>query len=85
MIKERLGATPLVMQLPVGAESEFAGCVDLLKMKALIWQAENLGAEVGTKSISRPISPIVRRKCATQLVETAVESRRSGNGSLPGR
>ncbi len=55
MIKERLGATPLVMQLPVGAESEFAGCIDLLEMKALIWQSENL-ALPGTLSTSRPIS-----------------------------
>jgi elongation factor G len=45
MIKSRLGATPLVMQLPIGAESEFAGVVDLMKMKALIWKSENLGAE----------------------------------------
>jgi elongation factor G len=44
MIKKRLGCTPLVMQLPVGAESDFAGVVDLLEMKALIWQSENLGA-----------------------------------------
>jgi elongation factor G len=44
MIKTRLGANALVMQLNVGAESEFAGVIDLLKMKALIWQAENLGA-----------------------------------------
>src|SRR5690606_8997277 len=44
MIKTRLGAKPLVMQLPVGAESEFAGVVDLIKMKALIWRDESLGA-----------------------------------------
>ena len=45
MIKKRLGATPLVLQIPVGAESEFAGLVDLLKMKALIWRDESLGAQ----------------------------------------
>ncbi|MBV6657952.1 MAG: elongation factor G [Devosiaceae bacterium] len=44
MIEERLGATPVVMQLPVGAESEFAGIVDLVEMKALIWRDETLGA-----------------------------------------
>ncbi len=44
MIKKRLGATPLVLQLPVGAETEFAGLVDLIKMKALIWRDESLGA-----------------------------------------
>ena len=45
MIKERLGAKPLVVQLPIGAENEFAGVVDLIEMKALIWKSENLGAE----------------------------------------
>ena len=44
MIKERLAAKPLCLQLPIGAESEFAGCIDLLTMKALIWESENLGA-----------------------------------------
>ena len=45
MIKERLGAKPLVIQLPIGAENEFAGVVDLIEMKALVWKSENLGAE----------------------------------------
>ncbi|MEE9314174.1 MAG: elongation factor G, partial [Rhizobiaceae bacterium] len=45
MIKERLGAIPLVVQLPIGAENEFAGVVDLIEMNALIWKSENLGAE----------------------------------------
>ncbi|MEM6539481.1 MAG: elongation factor G, partial [Pseudomonadota bacterium] len=44
MIEERLGAAPVVMQLPVGAENEFAGIVDLIEMKALIWRDETLGA-----------------------------------------
>ncbi|MTI15694.1 elongation factor G [Rhodobacteraceae bacterium RKSG542] len=44
MIEKRLGANPLVVQLPVGAESDFAGVVDLLQMKALIWRGEDLGA-----------------------------------------
>jgi len=45
MIKKRLGATPVVMQLPIGAESEFAGVVDLIEMNALVWKSEALGAE----------------------------------------
>ena len=45
MIKERLGAKPVVVQLPVGAESEFKGVVDLIEMKALIWRDETLGAQ----------------------------------------
>ena len=45
MIKERLGAKPLVMQIPVGIESSLQGVVDLVKMKAIIWKNEDLGAE----------------------------------------
>ncbi|RFU37237.1 elongation factor G [Actinomadura logoneensis] len=40
MIKDRLNATPLVMQLPIGAEADFKGVVDLVTMKALLWNAE---------------------------------------------
>lgn len=45
MIKDRLGATPLVLQLPWGAEENFMGVIDLLNMKAVIWEDETLGAE----------------------------------------
>ena len=45
MIEERLGATPLVVQLPVGVEARYAGAVDLISMKALLWKDETLGAE----------------------------------------
>ena len=43
-IIDRLGATPVCLQLPIGAENDFAGVVDLIKMKALVWDSENLGA-----------------------------------------
>jgi elongation factor G len=45
MIKDRLGAVPLVTQLPIGIESDFKGIVDLVTMKAIIWQDETLGAK----------------------------------------
>jgi elongation factor G len=45
MIKDRLGAKPLVTQLPIGVESDFAGLVDLVAMKGVIWKDESLGAE----------------------------------------
>jgi len=45
MIKDRLGAKPLVLSLPIGVESEYKGIVDLVKMKALIWREETLGAK----------------------------------------
>jgi elongation factor G len=45
MIRERLGASPLVLQLPWGAEDSFKGVIDLIKMKAILWDEEMLGAE----------------------------------------
>ncbi|MER2632989.1 MAG: elongation factor G, partial [Rhizobiaceae bacterium] len=45
MIKDRLGAKPAVLQLPIGAESEFTGVVDLIRMQAVTWKDESLGAE----------------------------------------
>ncbi|GAA0772145.1 elongation factor G [Roseibium denhamense] len=72
MIEKRLGCTPLVMQLNVGAESEFAGVVDLLEMKALIWQSENLGAAWDVVDIPADL----QEKALTArdaLIETAVE------------
>jgi elongation factor G len=44
MLVDRLDAKPLIIQLPIGAEGGFAGIVDLVKMKALIWNSEELGA-----------------------------------------
>jgi elongation factor G len=40
MIKSRLGANPLVLQLPIGAESDFIGLVDLVRMQAMVWRGE---------------------------------------------
>src|SRR6202041_497369 len=40
MITDRLGATPLVIQLPWGVESDFRGVIDLVRMRALLWQTE---------------------------------------------
>jgi len=43
MISDRLGATPLVIQLPWGVESDFRGVIDLIRMQALLWQTEGKG------------------------------------------
>ncbi|HXV24705.1 MAG TPA: elongation factor G, partial [Alphaproteobacteria bacterium] len=45
MIVDRLGAVPLVTQLPIGVESSFQGIVDLIRMKGVVWSEEKLGAE----------------------------------------
>ena len=45
MMVDRLGANIVVMQLPLGAEAEYLGVIDLVKNKAIVWKDENLGAE----------------------------------------
>src|SRR6056300_1076208 len=72
MIKDRLGATPLVLQIPIGIESSLTGVVDLVKMKAQVWKDEALGAEWEYKEIPADLKEITD-KYRTQLVETAVE------------
>lgn len=52
-IKEKLGATPLVVQLPIGAENDFSGVVDLIRMKAYVWNdvKDDKGAHYDTVEI----------------------------------
>ncbi len=72
MIIERLGANPLVTQLPIGAESEFKGLVDLIKMKAVVWEEESLGAKFHEEDI--PADLVDRAaEYREKLIETAVE------------
>jgi len=52
MIKEKLNANPLIMQLPVGVEENFVGIIDLIKMKQTIWDDDTLGATYSTEDIS---------------------------------
>ncbi len=72
MIKERLGAKPLVLQVPVGIESLLKGVVDLVKMKSVIWKDETLGAEFEYQDIPLDLKEICD-KYRKELVETAVE------------
>ncbi|MFN3362743.1 MAG: elongation factor G [Allorhizobium sp.] len=72
MVKTRLGAKPICVQLPVGAENEFAGVVDLIKMKALIWRDETLGA--AWDEVEIPADLVDKAKEYRDLmIETAVE------------
>ena len=72
MIKDRLGCKPLVLQLPVGSEADLKGVVDLVRMKAIIWQNEDLGAKFDIVDIPEDLKEKanVYRK---ELVEAAVE------------
>jgi elongation factor G len=51
MIEERLGARPAIVQLPIGAEDKFVGIVDLVTMKAVVWETESLGAKFHEEEI----------------------------------
>ena len=72
MIRDRLGAKPLVLQVPIGIEASLSGVVDLVKMKAQVWKNEALGAEWEYKEIPEDLKEITQ-KYRTELVELAVE------------
>ncbi|HEY1914365.1 MAG TPA: GTP-binding protein, partial [Streptosporangiaceae bacterium] len=72
MIKDRLGAVPLVTQLPIGVESDFVGVIDLVEMRALRWVEETLGAKFDTVEIPEEMKAQADEYRA-MLVELAVE------------
>ena len=72
MIKDRLGAKPLVVQIPVGTESNLKGIIDLIKMKAVLWKEEKLGAEFEVTEIPEDLKES-SKKYRQELVENAVE------------
>jgi elongation factor G len=72
MIVDRLGAKPLVTQLPIGIESDFVGVVDLITMKAIIWREETLGAKFDVVDIPDDLKALAD-EWHSRLVETAVE------------
>ncbi|MBI2978257.1 MAG: elongation factor G [Rhodospirillales bacterium] len=72
MIVDRLGAKPVVTQLPVGVEAEFDGVVDLINMKAVIWKDETLGAEFETTDIPKDLQASAA-KYHEKLIETVLE------------
>ncbi len=72
-VKTKLGACPVVLQLPIGAEDQFRGVVDLVKMKAIHWNE----ADQGITFEEREIDPEMLELCKTyhdQLVESAAEA-----------
>ncbi len=72
MVKERLGANILVLQLPIGSEADFLGVVDLVKMKAIVWENEALGANYHEEEIPADLKEkaLEYRKA---MIELAVE------------
>ncbi len=72
MVGSRLGAQAVVMQLPIGAENDFAGVVDLIEMNALVWKSENLGAEWDIVEIPADLKDRAE-EYREKLIEAAVE------------
>ena len=54
-IKNRLGANPLILQLPIGVEDEMTGVVDLIQQKALVWEEDTLGARFHEEEIPKQL------------------------------
>ena len=72
MLKERLGANPLLLQLPIGIESDLKGVIDLVKMKGIVWNDESLGAKFDIVEIPADLKSEAD-KYRKELVEMAVE------------
>jgi elongation factor G len=72
MIIDRLGAKPLVLQLPIGIESDFVGVVDLVRMKSVVWKDESLGAEFTVGEIPADMKEKAE-KYRHSLIESVVE------------
>jgi elongation factor G len=71
-IRKRLNARPVAIQIPIGQEDKFKGVVDLIQMKAIIWNDESMGAEYAIEEIPENL----RKKAEAfhaQLVETVAE------------
>ena len=71
-MKDILGANPVVLQVPIGAEENFKGVVDLIKMKAILWHDETMGAEYDVEDIPADLQD----ECDEwrgKLLETAAE------------
>jgi elongation factor G len=80
MIGSRLGAQAVVMQLPIGAETEFKGVVDLVEMNALVWRDETLGAAWDVVEIPADLKEKAEQyrekmiEAAVEMDETALEN-----------
>lgn len=77
MIKKQLEAVPLILQLPIGVESDFVGIIDLVANTAVIWENEELGAKFQVFPLAdAPVPQELKEKAATyraEMIELAVE------------
>ncbi|MCU0970843.1 MAG: GTP-binding protein, partial [Gammaproteobacteria bacterium] len=75
-VKDRLGATPVPLQLPIGAEENFKGVVDLVKMKAIFWDEESKGMRFEEEDIPADMADLCQ-EWREKLVEAAAEANES--------
>ena len=71
-INTKVGGRPVCLQLPIGSESSFKGVVDLLRMKAVVWEDEGLGAKYHDEEVPADLKPKAEEFRHT-LIEAAVE------------
>ncbi len=71
-IKEKLGANPVPVQLPIGAEEKFVGVIDLIKMKAILWHDETLGSDYSVSEIPADMIELAN-EWREKLVESVAE------------
>jgi len=71
-IKEKLGANPVPVQLPIGAEEKFIGIIDLIRMKAILWHDESLGADYTVGEIPADMLEIAQ-EWREKMVESVAE------------
>ncbi|KAL6501595.1 Nonribosomal peptide synthetase 7 [Orobanche gracilis] len=72
MIVSNLGAKPLLLQIPVGAEDTFKGVIDLVKMQAVVWSGEELGAKFSYEEIPTDLQELAQEYRA-KMIETIVD------------
>jgi elongation factor G len=72
MIRDRLGAQPAIVQIPIGAEEKFVGIVDLITMKAMVWEDESLGAKFHEEPIPEGLK-IQADEYREKLLEAAAD------------
>jgi len=72
-VRDRLGATPVPMQMNIGAEEAFKGVVDLVKMKAIYWKEENMGIEFEEHDIPEELVDTCN-DLREQMIEAAAEA-----------
>ena len=72
MMKKRLNASPLVLQLPVGLEDDFSGVIDLINMKQIIWEDESLGATFREEDVPSNLLDTAK-EYREKLIETVAE------------